>query len=252
MLGCDLGGYPVDHATLAAAAGLPADRVVVDAAHGPGTADSPVGRGAAFATCLSFYATKNLPIGEGGAIATDDPQLADWLRSARLHGMSRDAWRRYLPGGSWRYDVDEVGFKANLTDLQAAVGRTQLAALPAWQARRRELVARYDEVLAAHPLADVVRLPRRHPGHAWHLYQLRVPQRDHIIARLAEHGVGTSVHFIPVHRLTGYAAIFDAGERAALPVTDRVAGELLSLPLYPGLSDEAVERVTGLLTGLVA
>jgi dTDP-4-amino-4,6-dideoxygalactose transaminase len=252
MVVCDLGGYPVDHVALADAAGLPYSRMVVDAAHGPG---GTVGRAdaatAPYATCLSFYATKNLPIGEGGAVLTFDEELATWLRSARLHGMTRDAWRRYLPGGSWRYDVEEIGFKANLTDLQAAIGRAQLAAMPEWQSRRTSIVERYDSVLAAAPLTEVVRLPSRHPGHSWHLYQVRVPRRDEIIAGLNAQGVGTSVHFIPVHQLGGYARLFDAEERAAVPVTDRVADELLSLPLYPGLSDEAVDRVTGLLADLV-
>lgn len=254
MVVCDLGGYPVDATVLADAARLPRTRIVVDAAHGPGgdigRADDPAR--APYATCLSFYATKNLPIGEGGAVVTHDDELAAWLRAARLHGMSRDAWRRYLPGGSWRYDVIDVGFKANLTDLQAAIGRAQLASLPAWQRRRGELVAHYDRDLAAPPLADVISLPRRHPGHAWHLYQVRVPRRDEIAAALATAGVGTSVHFIPVHRLTGFARLFGADQRAALPVTDRVAGELLSLPLYPGLANEAVDRVKGLLADLLA
>jgi dTDP-4-amino-4,6-dideoxygalactose transaminase len=257
MVVCDLGGYPVDAAELARAAGLAYSRIVVDAAHGPGGADSLVGRAddparAPYATCLSFYATKNLPIGEGGAVLTHDGQLAGWLRTARLHGMTKDAWRRYLPGGSWRYDVAEIGYKANLTDLQAAIGRAQLDALTGWQDRRRDLVARYDAVLAADALAGAVTLPRRHPGHAWHLYQVRVAQRDEVAERLAEHGVATSMHFIPVHRLTGYARLFDADERGALPVTDRLAGELLSLPLYPDLTDAAVDRVAGLLADLVA
>jgi dTDP-4-amino-4,6-dideoxygalactose transaminase len=247
MIVCDLGGYPVDAAALADAAGLAYSRVIVDAAHGPG---GDVGRAdpetAPYATCLSFYATKNLPIGEGGAVATYDGDLAGWLRSMRLHGMNKDAWRRYLPGGSWRYDVPEIGFKANFTDLQAAIGRAQLAALPAWQERRAALVARYDAALA-----DVVTLPERHPGHSWHLYQVRVPNRDDIIAGLSEGGIATSVHFIPVHHLTGYAQLLGPDECAAVPVTDRVAAELLSLPLYPGLSDDAVDRVTNRLAELV-
>jgi dTDP-4-amino-4,6-dideoxygalactose transaminase len=252
MVVCDLGGYPVDHVALARAAGLPYHRIVVDAAHGPG---GDVGRAhpvtAPRATCLSFYATKNLPIGEGGAVATHDGELADWLRAARLHGMTRDAWRRYLPGGSWRYDVAEIGFKANLTDLQAAIGRAQLAALPDWQARRAHLVARYDAAFAAAGLDERIRLPLRHPGHAWHLYQIRVPRRDQLAEDLAAAGIATSVHFIPVHRLHGYAQLLGARECAALPVTDRVAGELLSLPLYPGLSDPAVDFVASRLAGLL-
>jgi dTDP-4-amino-4,6-dideoxygalactose transaminase len=252
MVACDLGGYPVDYAGLARAAGLAFNRMVVDAAHGPG---GRVGRAevatAPFASCLSFYATKNLPIGEGGAVATHDPELADWLRRARLHGMSRDAWRRYLPGGSFRYDVPEIGFKANLTDLQAAIGREQLRALPAWQVRRGELVARYDAALAEATDVGAIRQPARPEGHAWHLYQLRVGRRDEVAAALAEAGIGTSVHFIPVHRLSAYAALLGPDECASVPVTDRVADELLSLPLYPGLSDAEVDFVADQLRDLV-
>jgi dTDP-4-amino-4,6-dideoxygalactose transaminase len=247
MVVCDLGGYPVDHVALADAAGLPYQRIVVDAAHGPG---GTVGRAdsatAPFATCLSFYATKNLPIGEGGAVVTHDPELAAWLRSARLHGMSKDAWKRYLPGGSWRYDVLEVGHKANLTDLQAAIGLAQLAALPRWQQRRRELVDRYDATLASR-----LGRPARHPGHAFHLYQVLVPNRDGVAAYLAERQVATSVHFIPVHRLTGYRELLGPDEVVAVPVTDRVADRLLSLPLYPDLPDAAVDRIAGLLAELL-
>jgi dTDP-4-amino-4,6-dideoxygalactose transaminase len=229
MVVCHLGGYPVDTLRLAAAAGLDPRRIVQDAAHGPGGAIT--GRDAQ-AACFSFYATKNLAIGEGGAVATCDPELDAWLRSARLHGMTKDAWRRYLPGGSWRYDVAEVGYKANLTDLQAALGRVQLRHLDRWQARRAELAARYDEALA-----DRLVLPRRSPGHAWHLYQVRVPNRDALAAALAEAGVGTSVHFIPVHHLSGFAEVLGPQECTSCPVTDRVAEQLLSLPLYPSLSD---------------
>jgi dTDP-4-amino-4,6-dideoxygalactose transaminase len=253
MTVCTLGGYPVDVAALAAAAGLRLDRVVVDAAHGPG---GVIGRAepgrAPYATCLSFYATKNLPIGEGGAVATHDPALATWLRSARLHGMSRDAWRRYLPGGSWRYDVVEIGAKANLTDLQAAIGRAQLRALDGWQDRRAELTARYDAALAHLVRGEVVELPHRPDGHSFHLYQLRVPRRDELIAGLAEDGISTSVHFIPVHQLTAYARLLGPDECASVPVTDRVAADLLSLPLYPGLPDEAVDRVAGRVAQLLA
>jgi dTDP-4-amino-4,6-dideoxygalactose transaminase len=252
MVVCDMGGYPADSAALARAAGLPYHRVVVDAAHGPG---GDIGRAdaatAPYATCLSFYATKNLPIGEGGAVATHDEDLANWLRSARLHGMSRDAWRRYLPGGSWRYDVPEVGFKANLTDMQAAIGRAQLAALPAWQGRRAELFARYDEALHDLIAAGRLTLPARHPGHSLHLYQVRVPSRDATIAALTEAGIGTSVHFIPVHQLTGYTKLLGEQECAAVPVTDRVAEQLLSLPLYPALAEDAVDRVAAVLTDVV-
>jgi dTDP-4-amino-4,6-dideoxygalactose transaminase len=250
-----MAGHPADVAELAAAAGLPASRIVEDAAHGIGAqlCGTPVG-GASHAACFSFYATKNLPIGEGGAIATDDDEFADQVRAARLHGMSRDAWRRYLPGNSWRYDVAELGLKANLTDVQAAIGRAQLACLPAWQLRRAELAAAYDAALANVPGLALPRRPAR-GRHAWHLYQVRatpgcgVP-RDLIIDSLAQQGIGTSVHFIPVHQLSAYRRILGPEECRSVPVTDQVADEVISLPMHPGLADTEIERVTSALLAI--
>jgi dTDP-4-amino-4,6-dideoxygalactose transaminase len=234
---------------LTGAAGLDRTRVIEDAAHGPGAGrDGEHVGSSSFAACFSFYATKNMPIGEGGAVATTDQALADRVRSMRLHGMSKDSWRRYLPGGSWRYDVKEIGLKANMTDIQAAIGRAQLRVLPEWQGRRAEIAARYDAALAD---VDGLVLPQRsivnRPGttHAWHLYQVLVPHRDEIIATLEEAGVGTSVHFIPAHQMTAYRHLAEPG---ALRVTDLVGDRLLSLPLYPTLSTEAQDMVISALT----
>jgi perosamine synthetase len=242
MVVCHMAGYPVDAKSLAAAAGLPADRVVEDIAHGPSGTLGGVPAGAtSYAACFSFYATKNMPTGEGGAIATYDEALATRVRTLRLHGMTKDAWKRYLPGGSWRYDVTEIGLKANFTDPQAAVAQAQLRALPGWHRRRKELVARYDAAFA--DLAEVT-LPQRPPnGHGWHLYQVRIAERDRVAAQLTEAGIGTSVHFIPVHQLSAYEALLGPAECATVPVTDKVAEELLSLPLYPALADEAQDQV---------
>ncbi|MFA1548456.1 DegT/DnrJ/EryC1/StrS family aminotransferase [Actinomadura chokoriensis] len=244
------GGYPVDVAALADAAGLDRTRVVEDAAHGPGAArDGRKVGSESFAACFSFYATKNLPIGEGGAVASSDQEFADRIRAMRMHGMSKDSWKRYLPGGSWRYDVKTVGLKANMTDVQAAIGRAQLAALPGWQERRAEIVARYDEALR--DLPGLVLPQRSLDGiqHAWHLYQVRVQDRDAISAELEAAGVATSVHFIPANQMTAYQEILGARECAQVPVTDRVGEELLSLPLYPGLTDDGLERVVSALAG---
>lgn len=242
-------GYPVRVGELAAAAGLPMDRIVEDAAHGLGaTLDGrPVGHGHAGAACLSFYATKNLPIGEGGAITTSNELLARTVATTRLHGMSRDAWRRYLPGGSWRYAVECGGLKANLTDVSAAIGRAQLRHLPRWQVRRAELAARYDIGLAG--LAGILRPVRPTAGtHAWHLYQVRVLPpypltRDELVEQLGRRGIGASVHFIPVHQLGYFRTALGAIESAAVPVTDRVFPSLLSLPMHPGLDVDSVDVV---------
>jgi dTDP-4-amino-4,6-dideoxygalactose transaminase len=250
-----MAGHPADVPELAEAAGLPTDRVVEDAAHGIGAQlrGIPVG-GTSHAACFSFYATKNLPIGEGGAIATDDDKLAGQARVARLHGMSQDAWRRYLPGAGWRYDVAEPGLKANLTDVQAAIGRAQLARLPAWQLRRAELAAAYDAALAGVPGLALPQRPAQ-GRHAWHLYQVRVRPggavpRDQVIDSLARQGIGTSVHFIPVHQLSAYRRILGPGECRSVPVTDQVTDELISLPMYPRLTEAEIERVAHALLAI--
>jgi perosamine synthetase len=245
-----LAGLPTDVVELAAAAGVDLAHVVEDAAHALGTrvGDAAVGT-ISRATCFSFYATKNLAIGEGGMVTTNDPGIADCLRQTRLHGMSADAWRRYLPGGGWRYDVAVDGLKANMTDVQAAIGRAQLRRFDADQARRASAAARYDLGLADVP---GIRRPARppHPSdgrHAWHLYTIRVEPdygvaRDELIGLLRRRGVGTSVHFIPLHRLTWFRrhCVLPPG---GLPGADRVFEHVLSLPLDAVISDAEVDMV---------
>lgn len=250
-----MAGYPAPVPLLADAAGLTADAIVEDAAHGLGGAVAAVPIGTVSRqTCFSFYATKNLPIGEGGAITTEDAELAGRLREMRQHGMSRDAWNRYQPGGSWRYTVREDGLKANFTDVSAAIGRAQLRHLSDWQARRAALARRYD--LALTDVPGIVLPPRPRVGrHAWHLYVIRVrPEfgrsRDELAAALAELGVGTSVHFIPVHHFPRYRRLLGTAACRELPVADRVFEQLLSLPLHPGLSARDVDLVSARLATL--
>jgi dTDP-4-amino-4,6-dideoxygalactose transaminase len=246
MLVVHLAGYPAPVQELAAAAGLTVDRVVEDAAHALGTwvGDRPVGS-LSRATCFSFYATKNLPIGEGGMVTTDDDELALFCRRARLHGMSADAWRRYLPGGSWRYTVDEQGLKANLTDLQSAIGSAQLRHLPEWQRRREQIADRYSAGLAGLGL-ELPAVPTQ-GVHAWHLYVVRVLpwmgiSRDDLAGQLADRGIGTSVHFIPLHTMAHFRATAE-WRPGGLPVADALFEQLLSLPLHPALTDDDVDRV---------
>jgi dTDP-4-amino-4,6-dideoxygalactose transaminase len=278
MLVLHFAGAPAPVAELAAAAGLPPRRVVEDAAHALGTSVgeqlvgggsgglkseaptraaggrlepsvSPPVNGSSRATCFSFYATKNLPIGEGGMVTTADAGLAEWLRGARLHGMSRDAWRRYLPGSGWRYSVEVDGLKANLTDLQAAIGRAQLGHLAGWQERRRELAERYDKHLAELPGVAVPWRPRPSQGrHAWHLYVLRVGPgyglgRDALVGELARRGIDTSVHFIPLHHQPWFRRGWGEALSAGFPGADAAFAGIVSLPLYPGLADGDVDRV---------
>jgi dTDP-4-amino-4,6-dideoxygalactose transaminase len=245
MMVLHFAGAPAPVEALAAAAGLPLDRVVEDAAHGLATwvRDRPVGS-LSRATSFSFYATKNLPIGEGGMLTTDDDRLASYARRARLHGMSRDAWARYTPGANWRYSVELDGLKANMTDVQAAIGRMQLRHLPAWQLRRRAIARRYSERLAG---IGGLGIPELHVDgvHAWHLYVVRIQpdfgiDRDTFIELLGSWGIDTSVHFIPLHHFPYFRTRL--GD-PSLPGADRAAAEVVSLPMYPSLSDDDVDRV---------
>ncbi|SEL49581.1 DegT/DnrJ/EryC1/StrS family aminotransferase [Streptacidiphilus jiangxiensis] len=248
MVVVHLAGAPAPLEELATAASLPLDLVVEDAAHALGTyvGEKPVGS-LSRATCFSFYATKNLPIGEGGMVTTDDPELAAHVHRARLHGMSADAWRRYQPGGGWRYTVDEAGIKANMTDLQAAIGRMQLRHLPEWQ-RRREAIATLYTARLRHVPGLRLPLEPAEGRHAWHLYAVRVLEerfglaRDELIDRLAAREIGTSVHFVPLHRMPYFrrTALSPAG---GFPGADALFPGLLSLPMHPGLTERQVDTV---------
>ena len=250
-----MAGYPAPPLELAEAAGLPPHRVIEEAATmvwRTWVDTVPVGR-ESHAACFSFYATKNLPIGEGGAIATDDPVLGARLRSMRLHGMSKSAWTRYDRAAAGATTSPIGGMKANLTDLAAALGIGQLAHLDRWQQRRHEIAARYDLALAGIP--GIVRpLHPKRGRHAWHLYIIRVTadygrSRDDLAAALAEAGVGTSVHFIPVHHFAAFRASLHP-DQPSLPQADRLFPQLLSLPLHPALSDLEVDRVGAQLAAL--
>jgi dTDP-4-amino-4,6-dideoxygalactose transaminase len=244
-------GYPAPVHAMAEAAGLPLNRVIEDAAHAFGAklGDQPIGT-VSGATCFSFYATKNLPVGEGGMVTTADPDIAESVRRGRLHGMTKDAWGRYLPGANWRYTVETPGLKANMTDIQAAIGRAQLPKFDEWQARRRDLVARYDTALSGMEGLQLPARPTQDEGtHAWHLYVLRVGEgfsvtRDIFMQQLAAMGVDCSVHFIPLHTMPHMRdALGEGADPALFPEAERALEEIVSLPLYPGLSDDDVDRV---------
>ncbi|HUD71670.1 MAG TPA: DegT/DnrJ/EryC1/StrS aminotransferase family protein [Dongiaceae bacterium] len=226
--------------------------IVEDAAHAIGASIGrrPIGAISEM-TCFSFYATKNLTTGEGGMVTLDDRRLADRLRRLSLHGLTRDAWKRYTRAGTWRYDVVELGFKYNMTDVAAAIGLAQLSRFDRMQRRRLRIAERYHRRLAGE---EAFELPATVRGmtHAWHLYVLRLaPEvlrigRDELIEILRDRGVGTSVHFQPLHLHSYYRRTF--GYRPGdFPVTERESARALSLPLYPGLSDGDVDRIADTL-----
>lgn len=206
------------------------------------------------ATAFSFYATKNLMTGEGGMVTTDDDELADKIRKYSLHGMSRNAWNRYTAKGSWYYEIEFPGYKYNMTDIQAALGMTQLAKLGFMQTIRELIAQRYNEAFGK--LAEL-ELPANldYAVHAWHLYAIKLNldkiqvDRAEFIELLKEENISTSVHFIPIHLQPYYRDTYGY-KRGDFPQAEAVYDRIISLPLYPKMSEtdvqdviEAVERV---------
>ena len=246
------GGLPVDSTVrrLCAEAEVP---VLEDAAHALGASDDrgPVNGTEVVAACYSFYATKNLSCGEGGAIATFNGELGDFARSWRLHGLSRDAWARYRPGakpGSSLYELVGPGLKANLPDLLAALARSQLARFDTMQSRRRALVEHYRSQLAE--VAGARCVPTELAlGSADHLMVVLLPDgvdRGEVVQAMAAAGVPTSVHFQPLHGFAWIASHAEPGP-AGLEVSAALAGRVLSLPLHTSLSEADVDRVVAAL-----
>lgn len=271
LLPVHLYGHPVDMDALVGIAQEHNLDVVEDAAHALPAAyrrrrigSWAAGRSAPrMLTCFSFYATKNLTTAEGGMLA--GPQdLIDEARIWSLHGMSRDAWKRYDAGGSWYYEVQHPGFKYNMTDVQASMGLHQLRKLDGFYARRRGIALRYHRAFSQFPELDV---PPERPEveHAWHLYvlrlrteQLRFPDqergpasvRSRFIEALRARNIGTSVHFIPVHLHPYYRDKYGYHPND-FPVALREYQRLVSLPIYPTMSDLDVDDVIDAVADVV-
>jgi dTDP-4-amino-4,6-dideoxygalactose transaminase len=241
------GGYPCDMEAvleLAAQRGL---TVIEDAAHAPGATYGGRVCGTLGALgCFSFFSNKNLPVGEGGMIVTDDDRLAEHIRLLRSHGMTTLTWDRHR-GHASGYDVLLPGFNYRLDEVRAVVGLEQLRRLPAENAARAALVARYREALDGRkgltmPFGPA---PGREP--AYHLAVVLLPEgveRDEVRSALGEQGIQTSVHYPPIHGFTAYRS----RPQRALPRTDAVAPRLLTLPLFGALTEAQVDAVAeGLL-----
>jgi dTDP-4-amino-4,6-dideoxygalactose transaminase len=195
-------------------------------------------------TCFSFYATKTIATGEGGMLCTNDDARAERCRIMSLHGISRDAWKRYTAEGSWAYDVIAPGFKYNLTDIASALGLAQLKRATAMAERRAAIAQRYDAAFRG----DLFELPARGEGHAWHLYMLRLNlerwsiDRAAFIAQLKLRNVGASVHFIPLHIQPYYRDLYGFTPES-FPIAHAEYLREVSLPIYSRMTDDDVTSV---------
>ncbi len=250
-----LGGLPCDMDSIWHLAKKKGLYVIEDAAHAIGTrykgnsigAGRPETDSRSDAVCFSFYATKNLTTGEGGMVVTHDAKLYERMKILCLHGISKDAWNRYAEHGNWYYEVTTPGFKYNLSDIQSAIGIHQLRKIEPFTARRASIAQLYSEAFASMPELDVPQTDGD-VRHAWHLYALRLNldrlaiDRDEFIRRLRGKNIGTSVHFIPIPMHPYFAPYAELAHNQC-PSAMQLYPRLVSLPLYPSMTDEQVGYV---------
>ena len=205
------------------------------------------------ATCFSFYATKSITTGEGGMLTTNNDEIARRARVMRLHGISEDAWERYGAEGSWYYEIIAPGFKYNLTDIAAAMGLVQLRRVSEMLEKRRHIAHLYNEAFKEIP---EVKLPFCAEDHAWHLYVIRLEterlriDRNQFIEELRSKGIGTSVHFIPLHMHPYYRDTYHY-QPTDYPISFHVYKQVVSLPIYSKMSSEDIWRVVEEVRGVI-
>jgi dTDP-4-amino-4,6-dideoxygalactose transaminase len=217
--------------------------IVEDCAHSIGTTYKGRHTGTiGDAGCFSFYATKNLTTGEGGMITSNSEDVVESLKQLRLHGLSRDAWKRYGPTGSWKYEVKIPGYKYNMTDIQAALGLVQLSKLEDMNAKRASLANAYSERLSE---IEGVIMPIHDKERSWHLYTVQFEGGERIRSRVMENFVkrriGFSVHFIVLHLEDAYSNLgYKYGD---MPNAERAASAIISLPFFPDMTINQMNEV---------
>ena len=245
------GGSPADMNTaLAIKQEHPEISIIEDAAHAfPARHELGMVGSMGDSTCFSFYANKTITTGEGGMLTTNDKQVAEHVRRLSLHGLSRDAWARFETRSSWDYDIVESGWKYNMTDAAASLGIVQLGRANDLAEQRRYIARAYDQAFAA---IDGISPRSNGPleNSACHLYVVRVNReefgigRSELIDRLSQADIGTSVHYRPLHMHSYYVKSFGFTPED-FPVASAAFDEILSLPIFPGMTDHEVELVVG-------
>ena len=252
-------GYPCDMDAIITLASRYNLKIIEDAAHAfPAFYKGKMIGTLGDITCFSFYATKNITTGEGGMITTENEEYADRMRIMSLHGISKDAWKRYTAEGSWYYEIVAPGYKYNLTDIAASLGVAQLRKADVFLKRRMQIAKRYHEAFQQLEELDLPLAVKENEGttHGWHLYVIRLNlqklriDRNNFIDELKRKGIGTSVHFIPLHIHPYYKETF--GYRSDdFPVAYKTYQKIISLPIYARMTDDDVERVIRSVTDII-
>jgi len=191
------------------------------------------------AVCFSFYATKTLTTGEGGMVTTNNSKIAEKVRIQRLHGINGDAWKRYEQDNDWYYEVIDLGYKYNTTDIQSAIGLVQLEKLEWMRDERKMIAEKYKNAFAGK--LNFINEDNNNES-SWHLFVIKIGNRDELHQKLKEKGISTSVHFIPIHKHPYYKNRFSF-DNEKHPVANLVFEQSLSLPIYPGLGETEVEYI---------
>lgn len=254
ILAVHIGGEPCDLFSIHQIAVRHGLHVIEDAAHTlPASYNGQRIGCNSEAAAFSFYATKTITTGEGGMFVTNNEAHAHRARLMRLHGIGGDAWKRYTKEGTWYYDVIEAGFKMNMPDLLAAIGLAQLRKADRFHARRREIASMYLSLLST---VEELEMPPLAEGHSWHLFivRLRSPllnrSRNFFIEDLKRAGIGTSVHFIPLHMHSYYRSHYGY-KKGGFPNAEDAYERAISLPIYPDMSDADVEYVANTIKRIV-
>jgi len=256
IIAVDFAGQSFDHDKVRKIAKRYGLFIIEDAAHAlPTTYKGKKVGTLADITCFSFYATKTLDTGEGGMITTQNATWAARMKIMRLHGMSKDAWKRHTKEGNWFYEVTAPGFKYNTTDINAAMGLAQLGRLE-WMGERRRKVAEYYNKTFADMTEIETPVVRSHCQTSWHLYVIKLAleklriDRSRFIQELAKRGVSTSVHFIPLYRHPYYRDRFKLSAKD-FPDSEWAYQRIISLPIFPGLTRAQMRHVTASVKGVV-
>ena len=208
-----------------------------------------------FTSAFSFYANKNLTTGgEGGAVSTNDESIAKKIKKLSLHGISKDGWHRFKDNGKWEYDITELGYKYNLTDLSASFGLWQFKNINKWHNTRKSIAKKYISRLSN---LNGITLPKSQEGHAWHLFVIRVNldewsiTRNEIIEKLNKKGIGLAVHYKPIHLLSYYKKNYDLSAEN-YSNANKLFNTIISLPIYPSLTNFEVDYITKTIKELFA
>tara|TARA_X000001036_G_C20570770_1_gene762559 strand:- start:2 stop:1126 length:1125 start_codon:yes stop_codon:yes gene_type:complete len=215
-------------------------KVIEDAAHAlPSTyKDKKIGL-ISDITCFSFYATKTITTGEGGMVCTENDDFAKKIKFQRLHGINGDAWKRYDSGNDWYYDIVDLGYKYNTTDIQSAMGIVQLQKIDEMKEERSKIALKYMDAFKG-KIDFISEQPQRLSS--WHLFVIKVENREQLHRQLKEKGINTSVHFIPMHKHSYYKNKYNYKDKD-FPIANSIFNKSLSLPIYPGLTEIEIEYI---------